>query len=233
MKKLLRSRVLAVTAAAGVLVGVGGVGGAVAGDMITGHDVKDGTLGMRDLNNYTQNQIDQGGERGPRGRRGPQGEQGPKGDTGPQGPKGDTGPQGPRGPSGPQGPKGDSGLEGAYYSVAYYDSGDTGAGSVATVACKDQSDVAISGGVQTLDLTGTGDLTHNDPVASSFPGRMDWDGPDNIKNTSDDNQVRPDRLDGWIVQFASDKAPTQAKIWALCIPGANIPVVQTWTESTS
>ena len=47
---------------------------------------------------------------------------------------------------------------------------------------------------------------------------------------------RPARLDGWIVQFGgnagatSDKNPEKVKIWALCVPGASIPVNQTFQQ---
>jgi hypothetical protein len=113
----------------------------------------------------------------------------------------------------------------AYYSVAFYDVGNTNAGAIATVACKKTTDSAISGGVQTL--VDTASAARNTPVSSSFPGRMNWD----------TNTPRPDRLDGWIVQFGgnagatSDKDPLKVKIWALCVPGLAIPVEQTYTQS--
>jgi hypothetical protein len=68
--------------------------------------------------------------------------------------------------------------------------------------------------------------SRNTPVSSSFPGRMDWS----------TNTPKQDRLDGWIVQFGgnagatSDKAPEKVKVWALCVPGANIPVKQTFQQ---
>jgi len=126
------------------------------------------------------------------------------------------------GVQGPKGDKGDSGLKGAYYSVAYYDAGNTNGGAIATVACKAQTDVAISGGVQVLGLDADAN-SRNTPVSSSFPGRMDWD----------TQAPKPGRLDGWIVQFGGgvDNPPEKTKIWALCVPGANVPVEQTFTES--
>jgi hypothetical protein len=130
------------------------------------------------------------------------------------------------GTQGPKGDKGVSGLTGAYYSVAYYDVGDTNAGAVATVACKATTDVAISGGVQVTGLN-TDPISHNTPVSSSFPGRMDWS----------TNTPKPGRLDGWIVQFGgnagsvSDASPQKTKVWALCVPGAPISVEQTYTQS--
>lgn len=113
-------------------------------------------------------------------------------------------------------------LGNAYYSVAYYDNGDTNAGAIATVACKKETDTAISGGVLVTDPA------KNTPVSSSFPGRMDWS----------TNTPKPDRLDGWVVQFggnagaASDKAPEKVKIYALCVSGLDLPVIQTFTQST-
>ena len=53
---------------------------------------------------------------------------------------------------------------------------------------------------------------------------MDWD----------TNTPKPGRLDGWIVQFASQNgsAPEKVKVWALCVPGLQVPVNQTYTQST-
>jgi hypothetical protein len=158
------------------------------------------------------------GTNGTNGRDGQMGAQGPQGLKGDKGDKGDTGAQGQQGITGQRGP---SGLTGAYYSVASYDVGDTNGGAIATVACKSQSDTAISGGVQMIGLGGK-----NVPVGSSFPGRMDWSS----------NMPMPNRLDGWIVQFASQDsnftAPEKVKVYALCAPGLNVPVTQTYTQSS-
>lgn len=141
---------------------------------------------------------------------------------------GQTGPAGPAGPAGATGPQGPSGLEGAYYSVAKYDAGDTNGGAIATVACKDTTDVAVSGGVQTLAL-GSNGIRDNVPVSSSFPGRMDWSTNTPIQG----------RLDGWVVQFGGNSGstslgdPKYVDIYALCVPGADIPVDSTYTESGS
>ncbi len=114
------------------------------------------------------------------------------------------------------------GLDGAYYAVAKYDVGDTNGGAIATVACSNQTDVAISGGVQTLALGDNG-IGNNVPVSSSFPGRMDWD----------TNSPKAGRLDGWVVQFGTEtgNAPKYVNIYALCVPGADISVVKTFSES--
>ncbi len=108
------------------------------------------------------------------------------------------------------------GLDGAYYSIAKYDSGDTNGGAIATVACDNPTDVAISGGVQTLGIDGG----VASPTASSFPGRMDWS----------TNSPKAGRLDGWIVQF-DGAAPMKANLWALCLPGSPITAKVTYTES--
>ena len=77
-KNLFRNRTVAVMAGASILVSLGGVGGAVAGGMVTSADIKDGTiraidiatgsirgpevmdgsLGLRDLNDFTNDKID-------------------------------------------------------------------------------------------------------------------------------------------------------------------------------
>lgn len=108
-------KTVAVLGASALLVTLGGVGGAVAGDFVTSHDikngtvrsvdVKNGTLGLRDMNNYTVNQIRKSGSDGTNGADGARGPQGPKGDTGA------TGPQGPKGEAGAPGAPGADGQD--------------------------------------------------------------------------------------------------------------------------
>jgi collagen triple helix repeat protein len=205
--------------------------------IVTTKDIADGTIRNQDIHkdSVSLNRLSEGvqeliagssADSCVPGVAGKDGAQGPKGDTGATGPKGEQGPAGKDGNDGARGPKGDTGLAGAYYSVAFYDVGDTNAGAIATVACKEQTDTAISGGVQTVGLD-EGANQRNTPVSSSFPGRMDWS----------TNTPRPDRLDGWVVQFGgnagatSDKAPEKAKVWALCVPNLNIPVETTFKQS--
>jgi len=135
-------------------------------------------------------------------------------------------PHGKPGTNGTDGEDGHDGVFGAYYSQAFYNVGDTNAGAIATVACSNVTDVALSGGVEVLGLD-AGANSRNTPVSSSFPGRMNWD----------TNTPREGRLDGWIVQFGgnagevSDKAPEKVRVWALCLPGADIPVVETFNQA--
>jgi hypothetical protein len=122
------------------------------------------------------------------------------------------------GVAGPKGDKGEAGTNGlveAYYATAKYNAGDTNQGAIATVACSKQTDVAISGGVQMIGVGG-----HNSAVGSSFPGRMNWD----------TNTPREGRLDGWIVQFDAAVAPEKVTLWALCVPGASVNVVNTYAQ---
>ena len=42
---------------------------------------------------------------------------------------------------------------------------------------------------------------------------MDWD----------TNTPKADRLDGWIVQFDSTRAPVKADVWVLCASNTAIP----------
>ncbi len=112
-------------------------------------------------------------------------------------------------------------LDGAYEAVARYNAGDTNAGAIATVGCKDPSHTAISGGVRVTDPG------KNTPVSSSFAGRMDWAA----------NAPKPNRMDGWIVQFGgnagpvSDKAPEKVDVFALCVPNLHVDQVVTYQQS--
>jgi hypothetical protein len=200
-------------------------GGKIKDNSIQSKDIKNGTIQLSDLNSglikylASQSNSPQPTINAPKGDAGATGAKGDTGSVGPAGPQGDVG------PAGPKGDVGSNGMLGAYYAVANYNAGDTNAGAVATVACSNVTDVAISGGVQTLGLDGT-PLDNNTPVSSSFPGRMDWS----------TNTPREDRLDGWIVQFGgnagpvSDNSPLRVKVYALCLPGQTIPVVETFTQ---
>jgi hypothetical protein len=198
---LLNNRITAVMAGSVLVVGLGATG-AVAGDLIGSRDIRDGSVRGVDLgdgvNARIQHKATDGQVNGLAGR-----------------------------VAGLEGESDSAQLGEAYYSVAYYDAGDTNAGAIATVACQNLDDVAISGGVQVLGLE-EGANARNTPVSSSFPGRMDWT----------TNAPKPDRLDGWIVQFGgnagatSDKSPEKTKVWALCVPGAEVPVVETYRQTS-
>jgi hypothetical protein len=209
MLKISRKAAITTIGASAALLALGGVSGAVAAGQIGSGGIKNESLTTVDIKNGSLRVADLRPEAvaGLMGQKGATGAPGPKGDIGNTGAKGD---------------KGDSGLLGAYYSVAFYDVGDTNAGAIATVACSAQTDVAISGGVQVLGID-AGANARNTPVSSSFPGRMDFAAGTPLAN----------RLDGWIVQFGGDNAkpPMKTKIWALCVPGATIPVNETYVQS--
>ncbi len=187
-----KGTIVKVAAIAAALVGVS-VGSAAAASQITANGLATGAANHRVIANGSVHQ----------------------GDLAP-GVKGLLHRVGAKGDPGSNGTDGKNGVFGAYYAVAYYDLGDTNAGAIATVACSSESDVAISGGVQTIGAGGT-----SAAVGDSFPGRMDWS----------TNTPRANRLDGWIVQFDANHAPLKEKIWALCLPGQDVPVVNTYTES--
>ena len=170
-------RTIVAAAAVGLLVGVP-TAGAAGVDLITGKDVKDGSIHMKDLTKGAQMALKQAkiskqGTPSPMGPQGPAGHAGPKGETGAPG-KGST----VAGPQGEKGEKGLSGLEGAFYAKAEYHAGNTNAGAIATVACDSDATktdyTAIAGGVQVLGLDADAN-SRNTPVSSSFPGRMNWD----------------------------------------------------------
>jgi hypothetical protein len=72
-----------------------GAAGATASTLISGKQIKDGTVTGTDVKNKSLTRADfKGSVRGPAGRRGPAGPQGP---TGARGPAGATGPAGPPG----------------------------------------------------------------------------------------------------------------------------------------
>jgi collagen triple helix repeat protein len=81
--------------------------------VLTGANLKNHSVGLRQLDKTVQKDIRSGGPQGPAG------SAGPKGDTGAQGPKGDTGATGAQGPIGPQGPKGDTGARGPQGVLAF------------------------------------------------------------------------------------------------------------------
>src|SRR5215210_5954668 len=105
--------------------------------LITGVQIKDGSVESRDIRNGTLTRADISaatlaflrgsagrpgaiGPQGPAGAQGPQGPAGPQGAAGAQGPAGAEGQQGPAGPAGPAGPPGPSGST-ISYTNAYSD----------------------------------------------------------------------------------------------------------------
>jgi hypothetical protein len=212
---MFKGRGVALVASAAILALLAGGGGAIAASLITSADIKDKTIKKVDLaKNAVETQKVKDGTL-------------KLADLNKKANDAIATGVGPQGPQGPKGDKGDAGVTGAYFSVAFYNAGNTNAGAIATVACKAQTDSAISGGVQVLGLDEDAN-SRNTPVSSSFPGRMDF--------AATPPAPKPNRLDGWIVQFGgtagavSDAAPEKVKVWALCVPNTPIPVVQTYTQ---
>lgn len=122
MRNIIKSRVAAVSVGALIIASFAGVGGAVAGSLVTSQDIKNGTvrsidvangtLGMRDLNTFTKSRINQPGPAGEQGEPGRNGADGKDGATGAQGPAGAAGPAGAQGPAGKAGADGKDGVSG-------------------------------------------------------------------------------------------------------------------------
>lgn len=132
----IKSGIVVLSAAA--LIVVGGVGTAAADKLITGSQIKDGTISAKDLNAAVNNALAKAGTpgktgaTGPRGltgatgAQGPQGQQGPKGDPGEpgerglqglQGLQGEPGEPGEQGPQGERGPAGTATYVGPHWSI--------------------------------------------------------------------------------------------------------------------
>jgi len=195
---------------AAVVVSVAGTASAAGHGMITGIQIKNGSIGLADLSEKAKDSL--------------------KGQRGPAGPQGQQGAQGQKGEQGPQGAPGAPGREGVSgYEVVTYDyiSGighrpdkpgmdpgypGVGPGGVATVACSSPSKVAVSGGwlmrdgaSEKMDSYVPG-LDNGAGAIASFPGRMDW-------GTMEPKQ---NRLDGWIVRFNAHPA-TDVTLYAVCV----------------
>jgi hypothetical protein len=189
------------------VVGVLASGGvATASSLIDSAHIKDGSVMNRDLhrNTISENRLD-AGVRAKLNKAGSKGQDGTNGRDGVTlTSRGTDGKDGARGPQGAKGEQGESGMVGAY--KVKYDYSSVNAGAIATVACHDPSDTAISGGVQVKDVT------KHTALMSSFAGRMDWS-----TNTPKDG-----RNDGWIVQFGGGDDPMDVQVTALCVPGLNV-----------
>lgn len=85
-------------------------GTATAAQLITGAQVKNGTLTLKDFKASDRNKLK--GPKGPGGSQGPAGAQGPAGPQGPAGARGATGSAGPTGLTGGTGPTGRTGATG-------------------------------------------------------------------------------------------------------------------------
>jgi len=133
-----------------------------ANALITGADIKNGSVTRADLSSKTLKSLK--GKRGPAGRDGFTGARGPQGDTGPQGPAGPAGPAGPQGPKGNVGDTGAKGDTGATGPVGPRGpQGDPGQ-SLAADFSTGTTPLDTTGSDGTLTLGGSGPSTTTDSV---------------------------------------------------------------------
>jgi Collagen triple helix repeat (20 copies) len=211
---------------------------ATAASLITSAKIADGTIMNRDIHAGTisENRLD-GGVVAKLNRAGTPGTNGVNGVTGAKGDKGETGAAGALGQDGAigaQGPQGQDGVSG--YEVRTYDYikggarpnhdgvdasyGGAGNSSIATVACSSPDKVAVSGGYfirngtdESKNGTDAGGaftspaLGQSAGVTASFPGRMDWA----------KNMPKPNRNDGWIVQFNGNGPTLDVTLYVVCV----------------
>jgi hypothetical protein len=185
-------------------------GAFAANKMLTGANIKNGSIGVVDLSKSAKAAL--------KGQSGEKGATGEKGETGAAGPQGPAGAIGATGAQGPQGPHGASGYEVRTwrYSTddANTDAGSgypgVGSGAIATVACS-SGKVAIGGGYR---FKSQGDNGFNSPaisdgsgVVASFPGRMDWS----------TNTVKPNDNSGWIVQVNNKVNAADMTLYVICV----------------
>lgn len=110
-----RTRTIAALAATALLASTAT---ATAGSLITGKDIRNGSIAERDLNAKVRTKLHNSGKPGPQGNAGERGLTGQTGIQGPQGipgtaaAKGDPGQDGAQGPQGLKGDKGDPGTPG-------------------------------------------------------------------------------------------------------------------------
>lgn len=85
----------------------------IAAKLITGKDIRNGSVAERDLSKDVRAKLSAPGPRGAQGLSGPQGAPGDPGPQGEPGEPGEGGLRGPQGPQGERGPAGDDGSDGA------------------------------------------------------------------------------------------------------------------------
>jgi len=130
--------------------------GPAAKKLLTGKDIKDGSIGIVDLSSSTRVGL--------KGAKGANGSTGPKGDTGPAGATGPAGPAGPTGATGPQGPagaKGDTGPQGAPGLIGVWK------GAYASGTTYAKNDVVSQGGAAWISKS-DGNLAHTPGTSADW-----------------------------------------------------------------
>lgn len=188
-------------------------GAFAANKMLTGANIKNGSIGVVDLSKSAKAAL--------KGQPGEKGATGDKGETGAAGLQGPAGAAGANGAAGAQGPKGQDGVGGYEVRTWRYSKDDAnsdmgpgyvgvGSGAIATVACS-PGKVALGGGYWFTSPDNGGfnaeqALTNGSGVTASFPGRMDWT----------TNTVKPGDNSGWIVQVNKNVQSADMTLYVIC-----------------
>ena len=158
-------------------IGLGGTAAAVS--LVTGKQIKDGTVRGRDVGNGSLSGADvadrsltpadfSGSVQGPAGPQGPAGAPGPTGSPGQRGPAGDPGPSGPmgqRGPQGPAGPAGPAGVTDLEYKIGEGVQIAPGLWNTFSVGCSAGKKV-LGGGVSTYGNQGSARISVSAPLGN-------------------------------------------------------------------
>jgi hypothetical protein len=221
MNHLSSTRLGAVIAGASILVLLGGVGGAVAGSLITSasikdetirardiapgavtqSEVRDGTLGVNDLSSFVQDEL---------------AKQGQDGADGADGADGVDGVDGAPGPAGADGVDGVAGLASAN-SSAVWATGPAGTFNSTWVACPDDK-AALGGGFRPAPASGSAKGLQ---VVSSSPAHIAVN-PELVDDpaTTVDERVGPvegGSPNGWLVTgFNNGNTDLTVEPWVLC-----------------
>jgi hypothetical protein len=140
-------------------------------DLITGAQIRDGTIRSRDVGDYSLQRQDLArplvaelrGRPGPPGPAGPAGPRGERGETGAAGPPGPAGAQGPPGAAGPTAPSAVSGYVVHGGSVVTVGAGQVGTGRSTCPAGK----VAVGGGPQVSPVAADFVLLESTPIVDA------------------------------------------------------------------
>ena len=164
MRRAARHRTLTAVLLAALVLSIGLGGTAAAASLITGKQIKDGTVRGRDVGNSSLTGADVADKSlSPADFSGSvQGPAGPQGPTGPQGPRGLQGPQGTAGPQGVKGDQGVPGISGLRYVTS--EAASVGGGSKKGLYMYCDGQKVLAGGLSTNFFADQAQLVQSAPL---------------------------------------------------------------------